>query len=338
MDLIILVVCIILVTIFAFTNGMKDGNNVVATAIASGSIPYKLAMFVAAISEFLGPFLLGTAVASTVAKQIINIEVLPHNSEALLLILSGVVGAIIWNFFTWIVRMPTSSSFALIGGMIGPVLFEFGEMAVPWRMFFIKVIGALFLSPVLGIFFGHFIFKIINRALETASFHTIYYIKKIQILCLIVLGSNHGTNDSQKSMGIIALLLFVAGKTSAIEIPFWVKLLCASSLTIGLLLGGTKIIKTVGYGIFKLRPLHSLTSQISAATILLCSNMFGAPVSTTQIISSSVIGVGSAYRKTAVKWLIIKNILWSWILTIPLSAILSMGIYYVLKILFLRTN
>jgi len=324
-----------LILVFSFTNGMKDGNNVMATAIASGSISRRNALIIVSIAEFLGPFVFGTSVAVTVARGIINVDILPHNLESIFLILSGILGAIIWNIITWALKMPTSSSFALVGGLIGPMLYIYGKNAIPWRIFYIKVIGALFLSPVLGIFIGFVFYRIVSRLLVNTPYKFNKYIKKIQIITLIFLGLNHGNNDSQKAMGIIGLLLFLSGKNNEIEMYLWIIFISVISLTLGISMGGTKIIKTVGYDIFKLKPIHSLSSHISAASILLFSNLFGAPVSTTQIISSSVIGVGSSFRKKGIRWAVIFSIVWSWILTIPLSSLISIGIYLIFRNIFL---
>ncbi len=327
----LLYIAIGLVLIFSFTNGMKDGCNVMATAIASQSISRKHSLIIVTISEFIGPFIFGIPVAMTVAKGIINIDILPRNMDSILLVLSGVAGAIIWNFLTWLFSLPTSSSFALVGGMIGPVLFKYGKDAVPWAVFLVKVIGAMFLSPVLGILFGYLIFKFFTYLLRNSTPKANIYLEKFQVATLIALGLSHGTNDSQKAMGIIALLLMLAGILPSISIPLWVMTVSALVLATGITMGGTKIIKTVGYNIFKIRPIHSFTSQISAFSILLACNLLGAPVSTTQIISSSVIGVGSAYRPKSVKWKIIYNIVLSWLLTIPLAGAVAAIVYIILR-------
>jgi len=326
-----LYISIALVLTFSFTNGMKDGCNVMATAIASQSISRKHSLIIVTISEFIGPFIFGIPVAITVAKGIININILPHNMDSMLLILSGIAGAILWNFLTWLFSLPTSSSFALVGGLIGPVIFKYGKNAVPWFIFLVKVIGAMFLSPILGILFGYLLYKLFTYLLKDSTTRVNKYLKKLQVLTLIALGLSHGTNDSQKAMGIIALLLVLAGILPSITIPLWVMAVSAFVLALGITMGGTKIIKTVGYSIFKIRPTHSFTSQVSAFSILLACNLLGAPVSTTQIISSSVIGVGSAYRPKSVKWKVIYNIFLSWLLTIPLAGIVAALVYIVLR-------
>lgn len=320
-----------LITVFAVTNGMKDGANVAATAVGSRSLGRGEAILIVALAEFLGPYLLGTRVAETVANNIIHVDVLDHDARSMLLIMSGVLGAILWNGLSLYFSLPTSSSFTLIGGLIGPALFEFGLIAVPWRVFFLKVILAMILSPLLGILVGLVLYSAMQYLAIAAGRNVNEKLKKTQIATLIFLGVNHGTNDSQKAMGIMALALFVAGAHPGITVPLWVKFISISAITLGVTLGGTKIIKTVGYGIFKISPLHSLESQVSAAGILMACNAAGAPVSTTQIISSAVVGVGSGFRHRAVRWGIIQDILWSWLLTIPLAALFSTVVYILLK-------
>ena len=327
----LLYISIILVVSFSFTNGMKDGCNVLATAIASQSISRKLSLTIVTISEFIGPFIFGIPVAMTVAKGIINVDMLPPGMDSVLLILSGVAGAILWNLLTWLFSLPTSSSFALVGGLIGPAIYKYGIAAVPWSVFLVKVIGAMFLSPVLGILFGYLAYRLFEYLLRNSTLHANNYLRRFQIFTLIALGLSHGTNDSQKAMGIIALLLVLAGILPSITIPLWVMALSAFVLATGITMGGTKIIKTVGYSIFRVRPVHSLTSQVSAFSILLACNLLGAPVSTTQIISSSVIGVGSAFRPASVKWKVIYNIFLSWLLTIPLAGGVAALVYILLK-------
>ncbi len=327
----LLTVTIIFILFFSLTNGMNDGNNVMATAVASGAIPRKWAVIIVTMAEFIGPFLFGIPVALTVASGIININILPHSSAGLILILSGIIGAIICNLLAWTLKLPTSSSFALVGGLIGPVLYKLGKRAIPWHTLLIKVIGAMILSPILGIFIGILIYKVTARVLSNATTRANKYLKRIQILTLAGLGSMHGTNDSQKGMGLIALSLFLANKTSTLSVPLWVMTLSALVLATGITMGGTKILKTVGYGIFKIRPVHSLTAQLSAISILLTCNLIGTPVSTTQVISSSAIGVGHAHRKKMVRWKVIYNIFISWVLTIPLAAIAGIAVYKILN-------
>ncbi len=327
----LLAAAIICMLFFSFTNGMKDGSNVMATAVGSRSISRGRALAVVFLAEIAGPFLLGLPVALTVARGILNIDRLVQGSATLIMLLSGIVGAISWNIFSWSFKLPTSSSFALVGGLIGPCLVEYGGAVVPWRIFTFKVIGAMFLSPLVGMLAGYFIYKMMHRMLTQAPLRTNTTLKRIQYLSLVFLGVNHGSNDSQKAMGIIALLLLVAGKTSSLQIPLWVMLASVFSLVAGITMGGTGIIKTVGYGITRLKPVHSLSSQVSASSVLLLCNLVGAPVSTTQIISSAVIGVGNAYRINHLRWRTINTIFMSWIITIPMAGLLAISTFFILK-------
>ena len=316
--------------LFAFTNGMKDGASVFATAVSSRSLTFRQALWVVALAEFSGPFLFGTPVALTVARGIIRVDLLPREVGSVLLVLSGITGALFWNTFCWFIRLPTSSSFAMVGGLTGPVLFRYGLSGIPWAVFLLKVVGALVLSPFLGILVGGMVHGLLVRILENAPWKTGKYIKKLQIGSLVVLGMNHGTNDSQKTMGLIALALFLSGKTSQMEIPPWVMAASVAGLSVGVTMGGTKIIRTVGYDIFRIRPYHSFSAQLAASLVLLSCNLSGAPVSTTQIISSAVVGVGSAHRWKAIHWQAIRSILLGWIFTIPLAGVLSILLYLIL--------
>jgi PiT family inorganic phosphate transporter len=327
MESTLLVTSVLMILLFSFTNGMKDGCNVAATTIASRSLSRRFSILVVCIAELAGPFLFGIPVALTVARGIINVEFFAQGMESLLLLFSGILGALVWNLMTWAFRLPTSSSFALVGGLIGPALYTYGVGAVPWPLFFVKVVGALFLSPVAGLLFGYLVFRLLRHVLENAEFKTNTSIKKIQVLSLAVLGLNHGSNDAQKAMGIIALLLYLSGKSGQVQVGLWVKLVSISALTAGIVLGGTKIIKTVGYDIFRVRPVHSLAAHVASVIVLLFANAAGAPVSTTQVISSAVMGVGSAFRMRSVRWSLIFTIVWSWVLTVPLTAVTSILLY-----------
>jgi PiT family inorganic phosphate transporter len=310
---------------------MKDGANVFATAVSSRSLTFRQALWLVTLAELCGPFLFGIPVALTVARGIIRVDLLPRDVNSFLLVLSGIAGALFWNGFCWFIRLPTSSSFAMVGGLVGPVLLRYGLSGIPWTVFLLKVVGALVLSPFLGIVIGGLVYQLLVRIFENAPWKTVSYLKKLQIGSLIVLGMNHGTNDSQKTMGLIALILFISYKTQQMAVPLWVMAASAVSLSLGVTMGGTKIIRTVGYDIFRVRPYHSFSAQLASSLILLLCNFSGAPVSTTQIISSSVIGVGNVHRRRAVRWQVIRSILLAWILTIPLTAVLSVLLYLLLR-------
>ncbi|HOO78063.1 MAG TPA: inorganic phosphate transporter [bacterium] len=327
----LLIVAIGAVLVFAVTNGMKDGANVFATTVASGALPRSVAIVIVAIAELAGPYLLGTRVAATVSQNIIDPTVIHGGDGTIIMLLSGILGALAWNGLSWYLKLPTSSSLTLVGGLIGPALYRYGLVAVPWGVFSIKIVLVMFLSPVAGLLAGYLICLLFRFLLKGASPRANRPIRKAHFATLIFLGMNHGTNDSQKAMGVIALLLFVAGRNHAIAVPFWVKTACVLALTTGIVTGGTKIIKTVGYGIFKVRPLQSLEAQLGAAGLLLGSNLAGVPVSTTQIISSGIMGVGTGIRAKGVRWNLARTIVWSWILTLPLAGLMGVLIYMLLR-------
>jgi len=326
----LLIAGVALSLLFALTNGMKDGANVLATAVSSGSLSLRRALWIVTAAELTGPFLLGIPVALTVARGIIRVDLLPRGPASQLLVASGVAGALIWNTACWFLRLPTSSSFALVGGLIGPALYRYGLAGVPWRIFLTRVIGALILSPLLGILVGGLSYRLLLWLLRGAHWGAVRHLKRLHVASLIVLGLNHGTNDSQKTMGLIALLLYLAGAAAAPAVPFWAVIASAACLASGITLGGTGIIRTVGYGIFKVRPEHSFAAQLSASAILLACNLLGAPVSTTQIVSSAVIGVGDASRRGAVRWQVIRSIVIGWVVTIPIAGGLSVLLYLAL--------
>lgn len=327
----LLIASIAAVLVFAITNGMKDGANVSATAIASGSLSRAWAIAIVAAAEIGGPYLLGTRVAATVSRGILDPEVLHHGNETLIMIASGVVGAVIWNVLAWVWKLPTSSSLTLVGGLIGPALYRYGAHAVPWALFLLKVILAMFLSPIMGLAAGFLVCRLLRALLANAPPSVNRPIRKAHIATLLFLGANHGTNDSQKAMGVIVLLLFAAGKNDAMAVPPWVKAIAILAITAGVVMGGTRIIKTVGYGIYRVRPLESLESQLGAAALLFSCNLAGAPVSTTQIISAAVMGAGSGVRARGVRWHLARTIVWSWIFTIPLTGLISLPVFLILK-------
>ncbi len=326
-----LVAGVVLSLLFTLTNGMKDGANVLATAVSSGSLAFRHALWLVALAELVGPFLFGIPVALTVARGIVRVELLPRGIDAQLLVVAGVAGALTWNTLSWLLRLPTSSSFALVGGLIGPALYRFGMDGVPWTIFLLKVIGAMLISPLLGTLFGSLTYRLLVWLLRAASLKSVRHLKRLHLAGVIVLGLNHGTNDSQKTMGLIALLLYLAGAVETPAVPLWAMVGSAVSLAAGITMGGTRIIRTVGYKIFRVRPEHSFCAQLSASLILLVCNLVGAPVSTTQIVSSTVIGVGSASRRAGVRWQVIQAIFVGWAITIPVTAGLATMFYIGLR-------
>lgn len=326
-------VIILIMIIYAFTliNGFHDGCNVIATIISSRSMTPKKALAIAAVTEFISPLIMGTAVASTIGKGIVKNEFIQSSGEgtAFIFILCAILGAIIWNIVTWWLGLPSSSSHALIGGLIGSGICVFGTRSIEWMNIAVKVILMLFLTPVLGFIIG-MIFMLITKYLcKRCNSGINKFFKSCQAISMIFLAASHSTNDAQKSMGIVTLVLMISGVQQQFHVPLWVKLISSFLISLGLLLGGWKIVKTVGRGIFKLKPVHSFVSQVSAASIICVSGALGAPVSTSQIVSSSIMGVGAGERFNGVKWGVVRNILLSWITTIPAAALISTFVYYV---------
>jgi inorganic phosphate transporter, PiT family len=331
---VITITAIILAYGFTILNGIHDGCNVIATIIASRSMPPRRALIIACLAELIGPLFVGTAVATTIGKGVIDFNYIndPGNIVPMLILLAALVGAIAWNLLTWKLGIPSSSSHALIGGLLGAGIAGFGLNAIDWHSFAFKVILVMFSSPLIGFGIGYIFMRLSIAIFRNFDPKINKVFKHIQIVSMIFLGTSHGSSDGQKAAGIITLLMVVGGITQEFVVSQWILLSSTFALVLGISLGGWSIIKTVGTGIYKVGPLHSFNVQLSSAFVIFTSNMLGAPVSTTQIVSSSVMGIGSAERMNAVKWIKVKNILISWFITIPASGVAAMGCFYILKL------
>lgn len=321
---IILLVSISLV--FDFLNGFNDSGNMVATIISSRSMSGRKALFLAAVADFSGPFLFGVAVAKTIGSgivipQFITIEVL----------VAALISACIWNIITWSYGIPSSSSHALIGGLIGAVLICGGIKAILAKGL-IKILTVLLLSPVVGLFFGWLTMKLTQRLLKRATPKANYFFKLGQVPTAIALALSHGTNDAQKTMGVITLGLVITGYEHDFTVPLWVMLVCAGAISMGTFTGGWRIIRTMGTKFYKIKPIHSFTSQLAASAVIIISSLFGGPVSTTQVVSMSIMGVGAGERLSKVRWMVLKEILLSWVLTIPVTAGMAIPVYLLIKL------
>jgi len=334
MLIVLMVIAIALTYIFTFINGMHDGCNVIATIISSRSMKPRNALLIACIAELIGPLFIGTAVADTIGKGVIKYQYInnPGNILPVVTILSALIGSICWNLFTWKIGLPSSSSHALLGGLLGAGIAAFGIHSIEYYSFFWKVIVFMFASPVIGFAVGYLFMKISMLLLKDSSPKVNKIIKRIQILSMIFLGTSHGSSDGQKSAGIIALLLVIGKLQTEFVVPKWTIFTSDVFIVAGIIFGGWNIIKTVGSKIYKVKPLHSFDTQVSSALVIFISNLLGAPVSTTHIVSSSIMGIGSAERLNAVNWLKVKSILLSWLTTIPMSALAGMLSFYVIKI------
>jgi len=320
----ILITVIVLALAFDFLNGIHDSSNVVATMISSRALSPRMALGMTAVANFFGPFIFGVAVATTIGHEIVAAEAI--NTEVLL---AALVSAILWNILTWILGFPSSSSHALIGGFVGAVVMDAG-----WRAIQIhgmeKILIALFVSPIIGFVIGYILLKLILLLSWKASPKINGIFKHSQILTALVLALSHGTNDAQKTMGIITLALVTGGYLKVFTVPTWVILICAGMIALGTAVGGWKLIRTLGGKFYKIRPVDGFASQLASAVVILGASLVGGPVSTTQVVSSSIMGVGAAERVNKVRWTVAREIATAWLLTIPATALVAAGLYWVI--------
>lgn len=317
---------------FDYTNGFHDAANVVATIIATGAMSPRSALGLAALAHFVGPFLFGTAVAQTIGKGIIDISAFDPNQTGLSisLVIAALIGAIAWNLITWAWGLPSSSAHALVGGMMGAVLIAYGPDKVLWKGV-LYVISFLILTPVLGLIFGNLVLKTTLHLSRKASPQISHFFNRAQIISSVALSLSHGSNDAQKSMGIITMSMVILGVFPDFHIPFWVVASCAAAISLGTASGGWRIIKTLGSKIYRLRSVHAFCAQTASATIILGAALLGGPVSTTHVVSSSIMGVGAGQRVSAVRWGVAKNIILAWFITIPASAIIAGGCFLLIR-------
>ncbi|MBC8333741.1 MAG: inorganic phosphate transporter [Anaerolineales bacterium] len=319
----VLISMIVLAVIFDFLNGIHDSSNIVATMIASRAFSPRVALGVTAISHFIAPFIFGVAVATTIGHEVVAAEAITIN-----VLLAALVSAIIWNLLTWFLGIPSSSSHALVGGMIGAVGIGAGFDAIELQGME-KILLALFISPILGLLLGFLFTRLIFFLARGATPKINTFFKRSQIVSAIALSLSHGTNDAQKTMGIITLGLVVTGVIPSFEVPLWVITISAGAIALGTALGGWKLIKTLGSKFYKIRPVHGFSSQLTSAFVILGASIVGGPVSTTQVVSSSIMGVGSADRVNMVRWGVAKEIMIAWLVTIPATAVGAAGLYWI---------
>ena len=317
--LLILIIAIALV--FDFLNGFHDSSNIVATMISSRAVPPRFALGMTAAAEFAGPFLFGVAVATTIGSEVVDPAAI---SSAV--IIAALLSAILWNLFTWYFGLPSSTSHALIGGLIGAVAVAAGFQTIRLEGLE-KVLIALFISPILGLVLGYLVLKLIYFLARGASPRVNTIFKRGQLGTSLALALSHGTNDAQKTMGIIAMAMVTTGYVDEFQVPWWVITLSATAIALGTASGGWRLIETLGGKFFKIRPVHAFGSQLTSAGVILGAALLGGPVSTTQVVSSAIMGTGSADRVSKVRWTVARDIVIAWVLTIPVSALLAAGLY-----------
>ena len=309
---------IILALVFDFINGFHDTANAIATSVSTRALHPTNAIIMAAGLNFLGA-MVSTGVAKTIGGDIVSSAEFVDEK----IIIAALFGAIVWNLLTWWFAIPSSSSHALVGGLIGAILVSVGNVGLNW--FGIgKIVIALILSPVIAIFFGIVTMNILFRLFGSFSPHAVNQnFRRLQILSAATMAFSHGSNDAQKSMGIITLALFSGGFISEFEVPMFVKILCAAAMAIGTASGGWRIIKTVGGKIFKLEPISGFAADLNSSIVVFGATLLHLPVSTTHVVSGSIMGVGTAKRVNAVHWGVAQDMLKAWFMTIPLTAIMG---------------
>ncbi len=350
-----LILCVILVALaFEYINGFHDTANVIATSVSTKVLTPRQAVLMAAVFNLLGA-MVGISVATTIGKGLVDTQFVTIQT-----IFSALLSAIVWNLLTWWLGLPSSSSHALIGGLCGAALASSGGQwsVIRWAVenpathkiegLWPKVVLPMFSSPAIGFLIGALLMLLLILLLHRLRPRLINAVfGKLQLLSAAWMGFSHGTNDAQKTMGIIALILFTATrqgvfndapawlqflKTPEFSIAFWVKLACAITMCAGTAAGGWRIIKTLGHKMVRMQPIHGFAAQTTAAAVIQMATHWGIPLSTTHVISASIMGVGASKRLSAVKWGIVGRMVWAWVLTIPITALLA---YWIERLLLL---
>ena len=347
---------------FDYINGFHDTANAIATSVSTRALKPEHAIALSATANFVGALVFGTAVAGTIGSGIVQDSHILGNGAMVLA--AALLGAIAWNLITWALAIPSSSSHALIGGLIGAAWASAGPDAVQWGNFAAKVLVPLVSSPFLGLIIGfglmvvilNFVGRAIPRRVGGAlargfgrrkpsseepgeedagtSPHRINErFRRLQILSATYMALSHGSNDAQKTMGIMTLALFSTGAIHDKTVPIWVILMAATAMSLGTAAGGWRIMKTMGQKVVRLDPVHGFAAETTAASIILVASHFGMPVSTTHVISSAIMGVGSSDRPNAVHWGVARSMITAWILTIPCAALIAAAAFFVLQVL-----
>ena len=326
-SLAIVVFIVFIALVFDFINGFHDAANSIATIVSTQVLRPQQAVLWAAFFNFVAAFFFGVHVAKTVGTGIINPAIVDNA-----LVLSALTGAIVWNLITWWLGLPSSSSHALIGGLIGAGLVKGGLEVLVWKGI-IKTASFIIISPVVGLVLGLLLMTaVLNLSRHSSISKSNHIFRRLQLLSAATYSISHGTNDAQKTMGIIALVLFSSGYLGpAFHIPFWIIIMCHIVIALGTMAGGWRIVKTMGTKITKLQPIGGFCAETAAAISIIGASVAGIPVSTTHTITGAIMGVGATKRLTAVRWGVAGTIVWAWILTIPISASIAAGTYYALN-------
>lgn len=310
---------IALAFVFDFINGFHDSANAIATVVSTKVLSPRSAVMMAAFFNFVAFLVFGVAVATTIATGIVQPAAVDQK-----VIFAALMGGIIWDLVTWWQSLPTSSSHALIGGFVGAAVTKAGGGVLIWSGLG-KILIFMFISPIIGLVLGFIIMILVSRIFYNVEAHKINFaFRKLQLVSSAFYSLSHGTNDAQKTMGVVAVLLYSSGYLGKdLYVPFWVALMAYSAIALGTLFGGWRIVRTMGKKVARLRPVHGFSAETAGGLVLLFSAMYGIPVSTTHAISGSILGVGMAQRATGVRWTLARKIVGAWILTIPASAAIA---------------
>ena len=320
---------IILALVFDFINGFHDTANAIATSVSTRALRPSHAIIMAAGLNFLGA-MISTGVAKTIGGDIVSSASIVDEK----VIIAALFGAILWNLLTWWLGIPSSSSHALVGGLIGAVLISVGSSGLNWEGIG-KIVVSLIMSPIIAILTGVVIMYALFRLFGSYSPHFVNdKFRKMQILSAATMAFSHGSNDAQKSMGIITLALFSGNFISEFEVPTYVKILCAAAMATGTAMGGWRIIKTIGGKIFKLEPISGFAADLNSSVVVFGATLLNLPVSTTHVVSGSIMGVGTAKRVNAVHWGVAQQMVKAWVMTIPITAVMGALSFWAVDFIF----
>ncbi|WJY39937.1 inorganic phosphate transporter [Streptomyces sp. P9-2B-2] len=331
MDTFALVVTIAVALGFTYTNGFHDSANAIATSVSTRALTPRAALAMAAVMNLAGAFL-GSGVAKTVSEGLIST---PHGSKGMGILFAALLGAVVWNLVTWYFGLPSSSSHALFGGMVGAALA--GGTTVIWSGVVEKVVLPMFISPVIGLVLGYLVMVVILWMFRKSNPHKAKRGFRIaQTVSAAGMALGHGLQDAQKTMGVVAMALVIADvEDQNAAIPLWVKLACAITLSLGTYAGGWRIMRTLGRRIIELDPPQGFAAETTAASVMYTASfMFHAPISTTHVITSAIMGVGSTKGTRAVRWGVAKNIVMGWFITMPAAALVAAGAYWIVELAF----
>jgi PiT family inorganic phosphate transporter len=316
---------IILAFFFVFLNGLNDSANIVATVISSRALQPRAALLLTALGEFVGPFLFGVAVARSLGA-----DLFAETAVSIQMLIAALMGALLWRIITWYLGIPASSSHALMGGLVGAALVAGGVAAIQLPGLE-RIILALLISPLLGLGAGYLVTKIIFLLARNASPRINRTLQRLQLASSFGLALGHGSNDAQKTMGVLVLGLLATGQIETFNVPTWVLVVSALGMALGTALGGWRVIRTLGGKIMRVRPVHGFASQLGGLGVMWGAAFLGGPVSLTQVMSSSIMGSGAAQRLKGVRWQVGREMVVAWLLTIPVSALVAAGCYWVIS-------